>query len=59
MSGFEPRTSGNGSARSTNWVTTTAPARLFLNFNLINKFELKSNARKPKGALKNILFDGN
>ena len=29
MTGFEPRTSGIGSNRSTNWATTTAQKLLF------------------------------
>ena len=29
MTGFEPRTSGIGSNRSTNWATTTAHLKLF------------------------------
>ena len=32
MTGFEPRTSGDGSNRSTNWATTTAHHRLLFQF---------------------------
>ena len=32
MTGFEPRTSGIGSDRSTNWATTTAQYTQFLDF---------------------------
>ena len=36
MTGFEPRTSGIGSDRSTNWATTTAQLGLFLEQQKIN-----------------------
>ena len=36
MTGFEPRTSGIGSNRSTNWATTTSPGAIFfLHSNLL------------------------
>ena len=43
MTGFEPRTSGVGSNRSTNWATTTAPKTRFLHWPI------------PAQSLRNIL----
>ena len=54
MTGFEPRTSGVGSNRSTNWATTTALLLtvLYAKIELTRRTTCESNLRTPVSCLR-------
>ena len=55
MTGFEPRTSGIGSDRSTNWATTTARLQIFERS--ITSFEYKQVEPKHLSTFKTWSID--